>query len=96
MSSQPFRRHFSVLVYFRSEAEAQLVCVSSENIFRRERDGTGNHTDEITVRLQSGALAVFSPTALTPEVKAEVAKLGEVKYITALDLEVSFGQWANL
>jgi hypothetical protein len=42
-----------------------------------------------TVRLQSGALAVFSPVALTDDVKAKVASLGEVKYITALDAEVS-------
>jgi hypothetical protein len=40
------------------------------------------------VRLQSGALAVFSPTALTDEVKQKVAEMGEVKYITALDIEV--------
>jgi hypothetical protein len=40
------------------------------------------------VRLQSGALAVFSPTALTDEVKRKVAEMGEVKYITALDIEV--------
>ena len=46
-------------------------------------------TDRIDlVRLQSGALAVFSPVALTDEVKETVAKLGEVKYITALDIEV--------
>jgi hypothetical protein len=40
------------------------------------------------VRLQSGALAVFSPVALTDEVKQKVAEMGEVKYITALDFEV--------
>jgi len=40
------------------------------------------------VRLRSGALAVFSPVALTDEVKETVAKLGEVKYIAALDIEV--------
>jgi hypothetical protein len=41
------------------------------------------------VKLQSGGVAVFSPVALTPEVKEIVAALGEVKYITALDFEVS-------
>ena len=46
----------------------------------------------MTVRLQSGALAVFSPTALTDEVKQKVAELGEVKYITALDIEVCTNQ----
>ena len=42
------------------------------------------------VRLQNGSLAVFSPVALTDEVKQKVAELGEVKYITALDIEVCF------
>ncbi|OAL48407.1 hypothetical protein IQ07DRAFT_622856 [Pyrenochaeta sp. DS3sAY3a] len=47
------------------------------------------------VRLQSGALAVFSPVALTDDVKAKVAALGEVKYITALDAEhhIFLGPW---
>jgi len=47
------------------------------------------------VRLQSGALAVFSPVALTDEVKETVAKLGEVKYIAALDIEhhIFLGPW---
>ncbi|OCK82902.1 hypothetical protein K432DRAFT_380006 [Lepidopterella palustris CBS 459.81] len=47
------------------------------------------------VRLQSGALAVFSPVALTDDVKATVAKLGEVKYIAALDIEhhIFLGPW---
>ncbi|KAF2205285.1 hypothetical protein GQ43DRAFT_460096 [Delitschia confertaspora ATCC 74209] len=47
------------------------------------------------VRLQSGALAVFSPVALTEEVKAKVAEMGEVKYITALDIEhhIYIGPW---
>ncbi|KAF2477439.1 uncharacterized protein BDR25DRAFT_249401 [Lindgomyces ingoldianus] len=47
------------------------------------------------VRLRSGALAVFSPTSLTDEVKATVEKLGEVKYITALDAEhhIFLGPW---
>jgi hypothetical protein len=42
----------------------------------------------ILVRLQSGSLAVFSPVALTDEVKAKVAELGEVRYICAPDAEV--------
>ncbi|KAL6702513.1 hypothetical protein ACN47E_001577 [Coniothyrium glycines] len=47
------------------------------------------------VRLQSGALAVFSPVALTDDVKAKVAELGEVKYIAALDQEhhIFLGPW---
>ncbi|KAJ4363598.1 hypothetical protein N0V83_009894 [Neocucurbitaria cava] len=47
------------------------------------------------VRLQSGALAVFSPVALTEDVKRKVAELGEVKYIAALDAEhhIFLGPW---
>ncbi|KAK5241223.1 hypothetical protein LTR16_009609, partial [Cryomyces antarcticus] len=46
-------------------------------------------------RLNSGALAVFSPVALTPEVKKTISTLGEVKYITALDVEhhIFLGPW---
>lgn len=40
------------------------------------------------VRLRDGSVAVFSPVALTPQVKETVAAMGEVKYITAPDLEV--------
>lgn len=47
------------------------------------------------VRLQSGALAVFSPVALTDDVKQKVSEMGEVKYITALDAEhhIFLGPW---
>lgn len=47
------------------------------------------------VRLQSGALAVFSPVALTDDVKAKVSSMGEVKYIAALDAEhhIFLGPW---
>ncbi|KZF22986.1 hypothetical protein L228DRAFT_268352 [Xylona heveae TC161] len=48
------------------------------------------------VRLQSGALAVFSPVALTPEVRTTVEELGgNVRYITALDFEhhIFLGDW---
>jgi hypothetical protein len=38
--------------------------------------------------MQNGWLAVFSPVALTDEVKQKVADMGEVRYITALDIEV--------
>ena len=51
-----------------------------------------------TVRLQSGALAVFSPTALTPEVKSTVESLGNnVSYIAALDIEhhIYVSDWAK-
>ncbi|GAB7364126.1 hypothetical protein MBLNU230_g4678t1 [Neophaeotheca triangularis] len=41
------------------------------------------------VKLQTGALAVFSPVALTDSVQQELSKLGsgQIKYITALDAE---------
>lgn len=47
------------------------------------------------VRLQNGSLAVFSPVALTEEVKKKVESMGEVKYITALDAEhhIFLGPW---
>ncbi|CAF9939320.1 MAG: hypothetical protein ALECFALPRED_008069 [Alectoria fallacina] len=49
------------------------------------------------VRLQSGALAVFSPTALTPEVRSVVESMGnKVGYIAALDYEhhIFITDWA--
>ncbi|KAI9719578.1 MAG: hypothetical protein M1812_003349 [Candelaria pacifica] len=48
------------------------------------------------VRLSSGSLAVFSPTALTPEVRETVSNLGDnVGYLVALDSEhhIYLGQW---
>jgi len=47
------------------------------------------------VKLQSGGVAVFSPVALTPEVKETVSSMGEVKYIAALDIEhhIFLGEW---
>lgn len=45
--------------------------------------------------MRNGNLAVFSPVALTDEVKQKVASMGEVKYITALDIEhhIFLGPW---
>lgn len=45
--------------------------------------------------MQNGSVAVFSPVALTPEVKKTVADLGELKYIAALDIEhhIFLGPW---
>ncbi|KAI9696388.1 MAG: hypothetical protein M1836_005666 [Candelina mexicana] len=48
------------------------------------------------VRLSSGSLAVFSPTALTPEVRETVSNLGDkVSYLVALDMEhhIYLSQW---
>lgn len=47
------------------------------------------------VRMQNGSLAVFSPVALTDDVKQKVAEMGEVRYITALDFEhhIFLGPW---
>lgn len=39
------------------------------------------------VKLKTGSLAVFSPVALTPEVKAKVQSMGTMKYIIAPDIE---------
>ena len=49
------------------------------------------------VKLPSGSVAVFSPVALTPDVKATVERMGPVKYIAALDMEhhIFVGSWHN-
>ena len=50
------------------------------------------------VRLQSGTLAIFSPTALTPEVRSTVESMGnKVGYIAALDYEhhIFVTDWAK-
>jgi len=50
------------------------------------------------VKLTSGALAVFSPVALTPEVSAKLRSMGNnLKYITAPDMEhhIFLGDWAQ-
>ena len=50
------------------------------------------------VRLHSGALAVFSPIALTPEVRSTVESMGnQVAYIAALDYEhhIFVTEWAK-
>lgn len=50
------------------------------------------------VRLQSGALAVFSPVALTPEVRTTVESLGNnVAYLAAMDFEhhIFVSEWAR-
>ncbi|KIW99867.1 uncharacterized protein Z518_10795 [Rhinocladiella mackenziei CBS 650.93] len=39
------------------------------------------------VKLQTGNVAVFSPVALTPDVKAKVQSMGPPKYIIAPDIE---------
>ena len=48
--------------------------------------------------MQNGSLAVFSPTALTPEVRSAVDSLGSnVKYIAALDYEhhIFMTEWSR-
>jgi hypothetical protein len=40
--------------------------------------------------MKAGGVAVFSPVALTPDVKNTVSSMGELKYITAPDFEVFF------
>lgn len=48
------------------------------------------------MRLESGGLAVFSPVALTEDVKRKVSEMGEVKYIAALDNEVRLPPFPEL
>jgi len=48
------------------------------------------------VKLSSGALAVFSPVALTPDVQKKIQSMGnDLKYIAALDFEhhIFLGEW---
>jgi uncharacterized protein DUF4336 len=49
----------------------------------------------LLVKLQSGAVAAFSPVALTREVKETISALGELKYIAAPDIEhhIFIGPW---
>ena len=47
-----------------------------------------SYADSTLVRMAAGGVAVFSPVALTPDVKKKVSSLGELKYITAPDFEV--------
>lgn len=46
-------------------------------------------------RMNNGSVAVFSPVALTDEVKQKVASMGEVRYIIAPDIEhhIFLGPW---
>lgn len=55
-------------------------------------------SNRVAVRLESGAIAVFSPTALTPEVRSTVKELGDnVAYLAALDYEhhIFLSEWAK-
>ena len=49
------------------------------------------------VKLKTGSLAVFSPVALTPEVKSKVQSMGTMKYIVASDFEhhIFVSSWAK-
>jgi len=59
------------------------ICSSPFKRFGRVKIG-GRGT---IVRLQTGNVAVFSPVALTEEVKSETQSLGNVKYLVAPDQE---------
>ncbi|KAL8894694.1 MAG: hypothetical protein Q9192_004121 [Flavoplaca navasiana] len=70
------------------------ICSAPFNRFGRFKIG-GRGT---IVRLQNGALAVFSPIALTPEVRTTVEGLGnKVGYISAMDFEhhIFLSEWAR-
>lgn len=50
------------------------------------------------IKLQTGALAVFSPVALTDDVKSKIQSMGnDVKYISAMDIEhhIYLTPWAK-
>jgi hypothetical protein len=49
------------------------------------------------VKLQSGSLAVFSPVALTQDVKTKIQSMGTLKYIVAPDIEhhIFISPWAK-
>lgn len=49
------------------------------------------------VKLKTGSVAVFSPVALTPEVKAKIQSMGTMKYIVATDMEhhIFVSPWAK-
>jgi Domain of unknown function (DUF4336) len=50
------------------------------------------------IKLQTGALAVFSPVALTDDVKSKIKAMGDnVKYISAMDIEhhIFLTPWAK-
>lgn len=50
------------------------------------------------IKLQTGALAVFSPVALTDDVRSKIQAMGNnVKYISAMDIEhhIFITPWAN-
>ena len=52
----------------------------------------------VLVRMSNGAIAVFSPTALTPSVRGTLEKFGNnVKYIAATDIEhhIFISDWAK-
>lgn len=71
---------------------AELQLVSAPNSLFSKR-----YTNNPTVKLTSGSLAVFSPVALTPTVQSKLSSLGgEVSYIAAPDLEhhVFLSSWA--
>ena len=62
------------------------------------RAGRNSQLTRSTVKLTSGALAVFSPVALTPEVKATLADLGgNLQFIVATDAEhhIFISDWAK-
>ncbi|KAI4136259.1 MAG: hypothetical protein LQ341_005741 [Variospora aurantia] len=70
------------------------ICSAPFNRFGRFKIG-GRGT---IVRLQTGALAVFSPIALTPEVRSTVESLGNnVAYLSAMDFEhhIFISEWAR-
>ncbi|KAI4199942.1 MAG: hypothetical protein LQ350_004294 [Teloschistes chrysophthalmus] len=94
MSSKLVPYDLSSVMVIRNVTPNITTCSAPFNRFGHFKVG-GRGT---IVRLQSGALAVFSPTALTPEVRTTVEKLGNnVAYLTAMDFEhhIFISDWAK-
>jgi hypothetical protein len=84
MASKHVGAHPSEVIVIRDVTPNIVTCslpFSRFGLFKVGGRGT-------IVRLASGALAVFSPVALTPEITTKLQSLGNnVKYVAALDIE---------
>ncbi|KAL9043648.1 MAG: hypothetical protein Q9214_003172 [Letrouitia sp. 1 TL-2023] len=103
MTSKLIPSNPSEVMVIRKVTPNITTCSSPFNRFGRFKIGgrgtIGISTSDILgVRLQSGALAVISPTALTPEVRSTIDSLGgQVSYLAAPDFEhhIYISEWAR-
>ncbi|MCJ1468779.1 hypothetical protein MMC07_007409 [Pseudocyphellaria aurata] len=94
MTSKLIPSDSSKVMVIRKITPSLVTCSSPFNRFGKFKIG-GRGT---IVRLESGAIAVFSPTALTPEVRSTVEELGNnVAYLAAMDFEhhIFLSDWAK-